>query len=196
MSGSGERFFWETVRLEQAADSGAGEGPPGPLGQHLAALRRGLGKEPGTVPAMWPYYTQLNEAGTLTRELLAEHLCLSLYGFHQQSRRRPVHHPEHPGLGGAIAAVAASSRYGEAAVWARFMAAATASTFEELSGHLRRLVALMKTVPDHPGMNYTRLFRDLVDWQSLSSVGRVRRRWGGEYLSCLEREARRPEKAS
>jgi CRISPR system Cascade subunit CasB len=34
-----------------------------PPGAELAALRRGIGREPGAVPDMWPFYTELNDEG-------------------------------------------------------------------------------------------------------------------------------------
>lgn len=154
--------------------------PQGPPGADLAALRRGAGKEPGTVAAMWPLYTTLTERGDLTDALRAEHVALTLFALHQQSKSRPVHRGG-VGLGSAIRELRKAEKYSEEAVDRRFAAAATATTLTELAVHLRGLVGQLKKVEQ--GLDYTRLVEDLQRWQAPEHVAMVRRRWGGQYFS-------------
>jgi hypothetical protein len=62
----------------------------------LAACRRGLGKRPLDVPAMWPYLSSVLDAVPETRagrRAIEEacHQALALYATHQQSRPDPMH---------------------------------------------------------------------------------------------------------
>jgi CRISPR system Cascade subunit CasB len=79
---SSSRFFWTRF-------------PPGkgvPRGEDLAALRRGVGKEPGSVPEMWRFYSTFRaEGGSSDPKLWAEHHALTLFSIHQQSVAQLVH---------------------------------------------------------------------------------------------------------
>lgn len=151
----------------------------GAKGEDLAALRSGIDREPGSVPAMWRFYTTLREDGRPTRELLAEHLALTLFGVHQQSRARPMHR-HGVGVGKALLALKSSGRYSPDAVDRRVAAAATATSLTEAGVHLRGLITQLRGI-DQP-LDYDQLFRDLRDWQVPELVGAVRRRWGGQYF--------------
>jgi CRISPR system Cascade subunit CasB len=168
------RPFWERAHNGDLPD-----------GADLAALRRGIGREPGSVPAMWPYYTTLDPEGHLTRQLRAEHVALTLFAVHQQSLPTPVHQAG-IGLGKAVLALRDSEKFSPAAVDRRFAAAATATTLDEAAHHLRGLVRQLRQV-QHGGFDYTQLWRDLVAWQSPDRVGRVRRRWGTQYFIGRDR---------
>src|SRR4051812_24984458 len=122
-----------------------------PPGDELAALRRGIGREPGTVAQMWPYYTRLNDRGQLTAELWAEHLALTLFAVHQQSQGRPVHR-HGVSLGAAVLALRRSGKFSEEALDRRFGAAATATTVGEVAHHLRGLITQLRTVPNASGL--------------------------------------------
>lgn len=173
--------YWSRHSDGQGTWRGADRFP----GADLAALRRGVGREPGAVPPMWPFYTTLNDAGQLTTSLRAEHLALTLFGVHQQSRSDPVHR-QGVGLGSAVLAMRRSGRYSPEAVDRRFGAAATATSLTELAVHLRGLVTQLRA--SGQGLDYTRLFRDLRDWQSPDSAAAVRRRWGGQFFRWDTRE--------
>ncbi|HEY0636171.1 MAG TPA: type I-E CRISPR-associated protein Cse2/CasB [Pseudonocardiaceae bacterium] len=150
-----------------------------PPGAELAALRRGLGREPGTVPAMWPFYLHLRTDGTVSKKLSAEHAALTLFAVHQQSHAAPMHRTG-PGLGTAMRALRDSGKFSDDAVDRRFSAAATATSLTELTLHLRGLVTQLRTIPQP--LDYDALFKDLVAWQSADQVGAVRRRWGSQYF--------------
>lgn len=154
----------------------------GPPGEELAALRQGSGRVPGTVPAMWPYYTTLRADGAVTRLLCAEHVVLSLFAVHQQSQAEPMHR-NGIGLGTAMLGLRRSERHRDQpeSLDRRFAAAATAVSLTEVSVHLRSLVTLLRR--EGLALDYTRLFHDLDRWQIPPSQGRVRRRWGSQYFA-------------
>ncbi|MEV0217540.1 type I-E CRISPR-associated protein Cse2/CasB [Micromonospora sp. NPDC050695] len=154
-----------------------------PEGRDLAALRVGLGRESGSVPAMWPYYTVLHAEGWITPKLRAEHAALALFAVHQQSQPRLMHKPD-VGLGWAMANLRRSDKFSPEAVDRRFGAAATATSFTEVVAHLRGLVSQLRTLKPAQPLDYTRLLRDLCDWQDQERVHSVRRRWGSQYFTA------------
>ena len=176
------RYVWEQ-RIHPVR-AGANGGINGAV---LAALRRGIGREPGTVPEMWPYYRELNERGEITPRLRAEHLTLALFGVHQQSKPRSVHQRQ-VGVGTALAALRDSGRFSEQAVERRFAAFATATSMVEAGTHLRGLITQLRGIDQ--GLDYTQLMEDLITWQYPASTGAVRRRWGMQFFI-----ASKPDKA-
>ena len=121
-AGGGRTYYWE----RHTEGDGQWRGEERPAGEDLAALRRGLGREPGEAPQMWPFYRSLNEQGRLTWELAAEHLALTLFAVHQQGKERPVHRAG-VGLGTAMRDLRHSGKYSPEAIDRRFSAAATAT---------------------------------------------------------------------
>lgn len=172
---SDRSFYWERY-----ADDGRWRGSARPPGASLAALRQGVGRAAGSVPSLWPFYTTLNPEGALTRVLRAEHAALVLYGVHQQGESHPVH-AEGVSVGRAMAVLRDSGRHSADAVERRFVAAATADSLDEVATHLRSLVQLLKTLPNTPALDYTRLFKNLVAWQDATGAERVRRQWGSAF---------------
>lgn len=152
-----------------------------PPGEQLAALRRGYGAEPGTVPGMWPFYVHLSPTGQVSRKLRAEHLALTLYGVHQQSQSRQMHWPK-TRLGEALRALRLSGRYSKEAVDRRTAQCATTDDVTEFAQHLRALITMLKTLPEPQGLDYDQLVTDLADWQRSERVGRVRRQLGADYF--------------
>jgi len=164
-----------------------------PPGEDLAAMRQGAGRDPGTVPAMWPYHSvELEDwlqrhrvTWSVPPEFAAEHHALTLYGFHQQSVAEPMHR-HGLGLGAAMLRFRQTGRTSEQAVDRRFTAATTATDVSELAQHLRRLIALLRGA--HQPLDYSRLFRDLVRYHLPAWQGRVRRGWGLEYYASRATE--------
>lgn len=150
-----------------------------PSGEHLAALRRGIGREPGSVPQLWPYYTTLTDDGRLTPALVAEHHALTLFGVHQQSQPQLVHR-DRIGVGSAVLALRTSGAASQDAVDRRFGAAATAVTVDELAVHLRGLITQLRGI--RQPLDYTLLMKDLRAWSTPDGAASVRRRWGGQYF--------------
>lgn len=150
-----------------------------PPGEDLAVLRRGLGREPGSVPQMCRFYTTLTEDGRLTPALQAEHAALALFAVHQQSSIQRMHRTD-VGLGAAARELRRSGKFSEEAVDRRFTAAATATSMIELTLHLRGLVAQLRQIGQP--LDYDRLVDDLIGWQDSDRVGKVRRHWGAQYF--------------
>ncbi|MCK9929611.1 type I-E CRISPR-associated protein Cse2/CasB [Frankia sp. Mgl5] len=168
------RFFWERPHAGGRPD-----------GADLAALRRGAGRDPGTVPQMWRYYTTLNQEGWGTPGLRAEHAALVLFAMHQQSQTRLMH-AAGVGLGAAVRCLRESDKFSSDAVDRRFEAAATATSLSEASYHLRGLVRQLRGLPQP--LDYTRLYWDLLSWQNPDRIGQVRRRWGSQYFPGRDRK--------
>ncbi|SCL45730.1 type I-E CRISPR-associated protein Cse2/CasB [Micromonospora peucetia] len=153
-----------------------------PEGRDLAALRAGIGRGAGEVAAMWPYYTALRPSGEVTARLRAEHAALCLFASHQQSQRTLMHRPG-IGLGIAMGVLRADGKFSEEAVDRRFGAAATATSFTELTLHLRGLVTQLRALAKPQPLDYTRLVQDLVDWQDPDKAAVTRRIWGSQYFT-------------
>lgn len=159
-----------------------------PPGEDLAALRRGAGREPGTVPSMWEFHHKAVDDEWLAEHRLtwetppdyqAEHHALILFGFHQQSVRHPMH-VDGVGLGTAMLRLRQSPKGGEA-IDRRFATSIGATALAELAQHLRRVVALLNDI--RQPLDYSRLLHQLIWWQRPGGQNRVRRTWGLEYYA-------------
>ncbi|OHV19237.1 type I-E CRISPR-associated protein Cse2/CasB [Parafrankia soli] len=148
-------------------------------------MRRGAGRDPGTVPQMWRHYTTLDQKGQETADLRAEHAALILFAMHQQSQTRLMH-TVGVGLGAAVRRLRESEKFSADAVDRRFEAAATATSLSEASYHLRGLVRQLRGLPQP--LDYTELYWDLVAWQDPDRIGQVRRRWGSQYFPGRDRK--------
>ncbi|WSZ01417.1 type I-E CRISPR-associated protein Cse2/CasB [Streptomyces sp. NBC_00872] len=155
-------------------------------GEDLAALRSGLGRPAGTVPALWRFYTSPVD-GEVTPELEAEHAALSLYGLHQQSQSRPMHKPGIH-LGTALRTLHRSERFSEEAVDRRVAAAVHTSSVAALVYRLRGLVTQLRAV-EQP-LDYDRLLQDIRRWHYAESRQGVRRDWGLAYHEWSARVGR------
>lgn len=78
-----------------------------------------------------------------------------------------------------------SDRFSSDAVDRRFAAAATATSLEELSMHLRGLIAQIRSIKTGIFLDYSRLYWDLCAWQDAEQIMKVRRRWGSQYFTWL-----------
>lgn len=153
----------------------------------LATLRRGVGKQPGTVPGLWPYYTALDAQGRVTRALRAEHTAMTLFSIHQQSHATPMHRAGGRSFGEALRQYRAEDSNAtpdrdpeDTAVDKRMAAIASATSYRELEEHLRRAFSLLRK--GSITMDYDSLYRDLREWQNPASRTRVVRRWGSGYF--------------
>ncbi|MFM9615576.1 type I-E CRISPR-associated protein Cse2/CasB [Streptomyces sp. V2] len=178
-------FFWEEFTQaqaqEQAGELGGSRTASAWAERGLRALRDGLGREPGEVPAMRRLHrVELTDARRSewqpTDSYRAEHVALTLFGLHQTSGGEPVHR-RGVGLGTAVRALT-DRALSENAAERRLEAAASAQDVEELAQHLRGLIPLLRR--DDIGLDYTRLYQDLTIWQRPDN-GRVLRAWGLQY---------------
>jgi CRISPR type I-E-associated protein CasB/Cse2 len=156
-------------------------------GTELAALRSGLGREAGEVPAMWTFYrtrmsSELRARGALTRDLTAEHATLALFGVHQQGRRR-VMHVAGISPGAACRELLARNRATDrTALENRLGALLTSLDSTELAHHLRSLAPLLRKADI--GLDYTLIRRALRDWddaQQPDAQSRLRSAWDRDF---------------
>ncbi|MEV5830497.1 type I-E CRISPR-associated protein Cse2/CasB [Spirillospora sp. NPDC052242] len=166
-----------------------------PPGEDLAALRAGLGRPAGDVPRMWRFYTcpiddRLAQVGEVSIEQQAEHAALALYGLHQQSKKKSMHHPKVP-LGKALYLLRASSRFSAQAVDARVNAAATTTGPAPLLMRLRGLIDQLRVI-DQP-LDYDGLMQLIHDWHYEDGRRRARRRWAVEYQVWAQQDTDTPE---
>lgn len=151
----------------------------------LAQLRRGLGRQPGDVPELWPIVQDglplpAKYGDEPTRNEFAAYAALTLYAVHQQSQRRGMHQPGQ-GLGAAVR-VLSTKAGSEAAVRRRFEALGTATDFAEVVHHARGLISQLCT---HTiALDYGRLADDLVRLQWPDSAAKVRLAWGRDFYQA------------
>lgn len=163
----------------------------------LAACRRGLGKAPMDVPAMWQYIVPALDAvpeARPERRRAVEAACqnaLALYAVHQQSRADPMHRRSADGRQDSVGRACREllvrlSRKGRPVegVTRRFLAAATADSADELTGHLRGLIPLLRE--NEIALDYARLALDLADWTDPDGRARARRRWGLDFYRARD----------
>jgi CRISPR system Cascade subunit CasB len=154
-------------------------------GAELAALRRGVGQEPGSVPDLWRFHrVHISEyeadTGAPSDRLTAEHIALTLFAVHQQAQRQSMHR-EKTGFGTALRHLRQSDKYKTIpdALDARVNALATSGDLPELTHHLRGLVTQLRGISQP--LDYTRLYYDVLAWHVPEGQDRVRRSWGAQY---------------
>lgn len=145
----------------------------------LAALRRGLGKPPGTVAEMAPYVEPFFAGAPDEAYIIA-----SLFGFHPH-HRRIEYEAGHPvlrrGLGTDLRPLKRREDGEDDPGIARRFIALLDSDRDALPEHLRHLLALLKArLADHP-IDYIQLFWDLRDWDTPDR--RVQKRWASGFWS-------------
>lgn len=148
----------------------------------LAALRRGVGKEPGDIPEIWAL-TQIEvpdwAPDAPTKDELAVHTAMTLYALHQQSRNSPMHRAG-VGLGRAARALTGTNEENSSAR-DRFNSLVTATTANELRHHLRTFVSLLRA--NEIPLDYAMLTDDIAQFISPGGASKVRLRWARQYYS-------------
>lgn len=159
----------------------------------LAELRRGVGRQPGDLPALWGSF--LSE---LPRELWgkesttgecrepseaewAVYLALTLYALHQQGEENISMNEKGCTLGRAVRQLAQNSvtavqDWTESSVLRRFNALATADSMPEVSHHLRGMIQLLRR--DGLKLDYPQLAAELYQFQFPEGAANVRLQWG------------------
>lgn len=152
----------------------------------LAKLRRGIGKEPGSMPEIWDVTLEgLPEKLTggqdsPTRGEWAVHTALTLYALHQQGKDPGKQCMSRDGqsLGAAVRRLIRSDEDRQR-VKRRFDAAATSASLQEFSHHLRGLIQLLKA--EDISLDYPALAKDLYWFQFSDARSNVRLRWGRDF---------------
>ena len=158
-----------------------------------AQLRSALGKETGSIPAIWDL-TLDDESqflgNTPTRGEKAVHGALTLWARHQGSNKRQMHDvSDHPHRFASAIRVVAEKQRGEKRVeetpiYRSFSAAIQAPTYEGLLVRLRSLVSQLEAaeVP----CDYGYLASDLFHWQDPSRRTSVVRNWGRQFARTTQ----------
>lgn len=187
-----ERYVsWQLTRLLSMPESSATRAA-------LANLRRGAGKLPGSVPAVWNYTLEglgdkhpewLSRDGQATAEEWAIHQAMTFFALHQQGKKwKNAENGSHPGamhqpekeyrLGRSLAKLI-QNEDDFVRVKRRFDALVTANSINELAHHLRSMVTLLagKDIP----LDYAHLAADLYAFQIPWLRDRVRLIWGQDF---------------
>ena len=154
----------------------------------LAKLRRGIGKSPGAMPEIWEFTLDnlpeeiLSRDGIPTKGEWAIYTALTLYALHQQGKDPGYEKMSRDGMtfGSAVRTLVKSDD-DESRVKRRFDAAATSSSVEEFSHHLRGLVQLLKS--ESIPLDYPQFAEELYWIQIPEARDRIRLKWGQDYCS-------------
>lgn len=153
---------------------------------HLAALRRAVSKQPGSVPDIWAItidgIPEDLPSWRRVREETAVHVALCLFAIHQQSRPQLMH-VQGRGFGAAVRQLAEGQRgdqdVHETPVYRRFVATSSATNIQATLTHVRGLVTQLRA--RELGFDYGAFADDLYRLQDPRSIADVRRRWGRDF---------------
>lgn len=146
----------------------------------LAVLRRGVRRDSGTDPELWPYTTIDAEdvpAYVLTRAEDATRIALSLWAHHSQGSASPAHV-----RGRAFATSVGAMAFGpnpNGAAQRHFTALVVARTQGAIEHHLYSLVTVLRS--GGQGADYAALASDIADLLDPFRGTSVRRRWARQY---------------
>jgi len=157
----------------------------------LARLRRGVGKAPGSMPALWGVTMDgmpeelVSNSESPTYGEWATHTALTLYALHQQGKdiKGQGMHMEGAALGASLRKLIKDDA-DEVRVKRRFDAAATSEDLGEISHHMRGLVQLLKAqgIP----LDYPALAEDLYRFQTPEARDSVRLKWGRDFYRMMK----------
>ena len=135
----------------------------------LAALRRGLGRPPGTVPEMFPYVIPFLPDDPPPWQEQAYYQVASLFALHPATTA-------HGNMGDHLAA--ARSEATREALERRFTALLAAHR-DDLPDYLRQVVSYLKS--KEIAINWDQLLRDLQWWGHPDYGDRVRKSWATAF---------------
>lgn len=171
-----KRFVFERIsRLFQG-----GEGSR--YAADLAMLRRGIGKDPGSMPELWELTFNgmpENLRGKGDQPSFAEravHTSLTLFALHQQGKDGTCMSESNVMLGDAVRQLIQRNSARESAIKRRFLVAVSAESFEELTWHVRGLVQLLRA--EEIRLDYPQLAKELYQFQFPEARDRLRLQWG------------------
>ena len=170
----------------------------------LAELRRGVGRRPGELPALWgsllanmPEDLRGNDEPSAAE--WAVYLALTLFALHQQGTNRSdgMMNQEGKTLGGAVRQLAVSSvepgqDWTESSVLRRFNALATADSMPEVSHYLRGMIQLLRR--EKIPLDYPQLAVDLYRLQFVESAANVRLQWGRQLYAITAKKTEENKK--
>lgn len=138
----------------------------------LAALRQGLGRPPGSVPAMHRYVIPYLPAAADPRDEAACYVIAALFGLHPEStvygnvgdhfaRTLDRANPEHN--------VSTERRFG----------ILLASHRDDLPDHLRQAISFLRSRKEPVPVNYHQLLRDIRNWNHPDRF--VQKNWANAF---------------
>lgn len=145
----------------------------------LAALRRGVGKPPGSVPEIWQH--TLADAYADERRENAIHIALTHWALHQQSKALPMHRADRS-FGQALRLLASRQDRGQpqsTPAYRRMMALAASRDLAAVTTHARGLIGQLRG--EGFGFDYARWADDLHRIQLPGGAARVQRQWGQDF---------------
>jgi CRISPR system Cascade subunit CasB len=160
MAASAAEFIGRLESLARREDRGA-----------LAALRRGLGKPPGTVAEMAPYVEPAFDGAPGEAYIVG-----SLFGLHPHHRR--AEGKARRGFGTDLRPLRGNPGEVDPGVERRFTALLDAHR-EAVPEHLRHLITLLRSRKAEAPIDYLQLFWDLRDWDDPDR--QVQKRWASGF---------------
>lgn len=163
------RFVAHLVALAKREDRAA-----------LAALRSGLGKQPGEAPAMFPYVEPyLGEKAGRDR-VEAAYTVASLFGLHwHHSGAGPGTPVRDRSFGSALRAIRKNGDGSDNEGLARRFVALLNCDRDALPTHLRHLVQLLKSKEKEAHIDFVQLYYDILNWDDLDRE--VHRNWAAGF---------------
>ena len=167
----------------------------------LAELRRGVGRQPGDLPALWGALLadmpeQLQGSNGPSKAEWAVYTALTLFALQHQGEAGVAMNQPGRTLGGAVRQLAEKTAAGqdwtESSVLRRFNALATADSMPEVSHHLRGMIQLLRRegIP----LDYPQLAEDLYQYQFVDGAPNVRLRWGRDLYASPTEKTKENEK--
>ncbi|MUN54867.1 type I-E CRISPR-associated protein Cse2/CasB [Kocuria koreensis] len=150
----------------------------------LAALRRGVGKMPGTDPSIWEVTLEgldvpVSRANSSpTAEEWAAHLALTSFALHQQSISEPMQRSERT-FGEAIRLLEAARGENGGGVRRRLDALVTASSGAEFQHHLGALIRMLRA--ERIGFDYPRFAAEITRFLNPRTRSRAQLEWARQY---------------
>ena len=174
MKTSEHHFVTYLENLAQAEDRGA-----------LAALRRGLGQPPGTVPDMFRYVVpRLPEnayPGSWAEKIY--YLVASLFALHPKSASGG-------NLGDHFAALREPDPDKNTALERRFTALLNAHP-DDLPDYLRQAISFLRSKDETP-VNWHELMWHLLQMSDPERAAQIRKRWATSFWRTRSRETEQP----
>jgi len=193
MSVTQSQSLWAHVQRKLLPLCGSIEGNTAKGRAQLAELRRGIGKHPGALPALYavwlgdmPEELQGNSFRGPSRAEWAAYTAITLFALHQQGKSACMHAgDERKSLGRAVGELAAQDPDGAKGIKRRLDALMTAVDMTEVAHHARGLIQLLRAAERSIPLSYTQLAVDLFDFQSEYARDKVRLNWGRDYVNAL-----------
>lgn len=147
----------------------------------LAALRRGLGRKPGSVPEMFRYVTPSFRPSTTRRQEDNMFIIASLFGLyprHSSSTRSPLQALQLLKQERDSAGNRALNPERETSIDKRVVALLN-SGIDEVPTHLRHIIHLLNSSQRQPWINFETMLRDLGAWDHPDRW--VQRNWARDW---------------